>query len=274
MPDQLTYIVCATPRSGSSLLGEQLILTGMAGTPIEWTLPQAFPLARSMLGLDLNYGDEGYFDAIMSRTRSPNGVFGVKIMWRQMEDILAGRLPHWHSDANIKYVHIAREDKVRQAISLFMAQKTNYWQKFEIHDDASDASSDWAAAAIIADTKDGDDRKLFTDRASVRWAAAEIAQELEDTAKREALMTALDACYDLLSEHEDQWAQFFHTRGIAPFKARYETLSADPEGETAKVLRFLGIEAPIRRAPGHLRALSDDRNDLLRTAYEQHRAGA
>src|SRR5438093_9935154 len=88
-----SYIVCATPRSGSTLLCEYLMLTGVAGYPSEWFLPQGHVLAADMFGVQATFESPGYFEELLSKASTPNGVFGVKMMWPQMQQLLAGRLP-------------------------------------------------------------------------------------------------------------------------------------------------------------------------------------
>jgi trehalose 2-sulfotransferase len=143
----VSYLVCATPRSGSTLLCEGLKATGVAGRPEEYfeavpatgrpRTPADYlaglddPVARGLLGsapppapppysslLDV----ERYEDHV-ARVRewgtTPNGVFGAKVMWGHVTDpaALASR-----------FVWVRREDKVRQAISLWRALQTQSWR--------------------------------------------------------------------------------------------------------------------------------------------------
>src|SRR5437763_8800540 len=151
-----SYLVCATPRSGSTLLCELLKETGVAGRPEEYfearshtgvpphpgdylddlprtgagirddTTPPRAPEHSSLLGLS------SYRDHLIRTFRvgsSDNGVFGAKLMWRNLPDLraLTATLPEY---ANLelydllerlfhhpRYVWMTRRDKVRQAVS-------------------------------------------------------------------------------------------------------------------------------------------------------------
>ena len=117
-----SYVVCATPRSGSTLLCELLKDTGVAGRPEEYfearsdtgvpphpgdyldnlprtgagirddTTPPRAPEHSSLLGL-ASYRD--HLDRTFELGTTPNGVFGAKLMWRNLADLrqLAGRAP-------------------------------------------------------------------------------------------------------------------------------------------------------------------------------------
>jgi LPS sulfotransferase NodH len=76
-----SYIVCATPRSGSSLLCEALRGTCFAGRAEEYFNRKSEAIWRSRWGLSSSVE---YFRWLTERGTSPNGVFGAKIMWEQM----------------------------------------------------------------------------------------------------------------------------------------------------------------------------------------------
>ena len=84
-PTALSYAICATPRSGSTLLCECPQLTGVAGVPDEWLLRSNESLAKGSFSLETTFDDPGYFAEIVARSRTPNGVFGVKLMWPEID---------------------------------------------------------------------------------------------------------------------------------------------------------------------------------------------
>src|SRR5947209_6929141 len=114
---QCSYLVCATPRSGSTLLCEALANTGIAGNPKEYFenlistgLPRrpreyfediANTEIVDVLGaysrLDnepgLSTGQNGYsyteyFQKVIEQGTTPNGVFGAKVMWGYFDDFI------------------------------------------------------------------------------------------------------------------------------------------------------------------------------------------
>src|SRR5688572_15912695 len=80
MTDRKTYLILATPRSGSTLLGHGLQATGLAGDPKEF------------FGHKMPFWMERWqtpalpaYVARLSRARAtPNGVFGAKLLYRQL----------------------------------------------------------------------------------------------------------------------------------------------------------------------------------------------
>jgi LPS sulfotransferase NodH len=132
------YIVAATYRSGSSLLCDALEATGLAGAPKEFFHPLNEPPAAL----------EKYLEFVRGTIRdasTPNGVFGVKLLWHHvayLRDKTRG-FPEFRGEGfsafqtistlfgNPRYVHIARRDKLAQAISLARARQTGVFHRFD-----------------------------------------------------------------------------------------------------------------------------------------------
>ena len=113
-----SYLICTTPRSGSTLLCELLTATGIAGRPDEYfqqlrstgapMTPRDYldgvaadvvppveqhedELADRFLYDPGRFPDfEGYLDWVVDRSTTPNGVFAAKIMWPYMAGLVAG----------------------------------------------------------------------------------------------------------------------------------------------------------------------------------------
>src|SRR5258707_11620961 len=84
------YLVCSTPRSGSTLLCDALAKTGLAGNPGEFFDPkytEIFSRKYSILRR------EEYLKSIMEHCTSPNGVFGAKIHSFQLRHLAAEITP-------------------------------------------------------------------------------------------------------------------------------------------------------------------------------------
>jgi trehalose 2-sulfotransferase len=161
------YLVCATQRSGSTLLCELLKDTGVAGNPAEYfearhdtgrpphpgdylyrlprtgvgirddsTPPEAPPYS-SLEGIQ-NYRE--HLERTFRLGTGTNGVFGAKLMWDQLPELhaLAGQLPEYKGLTdrallealfdNPAYVWVTRGDKVRQAVSMWRALQTRRWR--------------------------------------------------------------------------------------------------------------------------------------------------
>src|SRR3954469_24130707 len=110
MPFDTAYLVCATPRSGSTLLCETLRATGIAGNPHEHfevfrhssqpRQPREYfdgvsdPEVLGLLSpLDPPRSDPepaaAWWGRIAQAGATPNGVWGGKLMWGHVPDLLA-----------------------------------------------------------------------------------------------------------------------------------------------------------------------------------------
>src|SRR5580700_5559501 len=94
MTPMLSYLVCATPRSGSTLLCHALDETGVAGHP------QEYFEALSRSGLPRRPHE--YFDP----ERHANIV--ERLAFREMPDGMAKPNPLWHPDTYDQYLAWAR----------------------------------------------------------------------------------------------------------------------------------------------------------------------
>jgi LPS sulfotransferase NodH len=163
-----SYLICTTPRSGSTLLCELLTATGIAGRPDEYfqqlrstkqpmtardylagvadeIIPQedhAGELEQHLLYDPHRFFDyEEYVGWVRERATTPNGVFGAKIMWPYMAGLVDGLSTIPGNDPGMSpaevlgrtfprlhYVWLRRMDKVRQAVSLWRAIQTWHWR--------------------------------------------------------------------------------------------------------------------------------------------------
>jgi trehalose 2-sulfotransferase len=138
-----SYLILATPRSGSYLCCEALINTGLAGYPTEYF----GPIQTKALLQFLQPSDNSEWIAwILRRGTTPNGVFGGKLIWQFYEDLvdrlrtIEGQEKLSVSDVlsttfpNLRYLWTTRRDKVRQAISYLKALQTRSWLSLDLWD--------------------------------------------------------------------------------------------------------------------------------------------
>jgi LPS sulfotransferase NodH len=250
----LTYLVCATPRSGSTLLCETLKATGRAGRPEEYfeAVPATgIPRAPEdyLAGLDdavahrlvqdaqpriPRYSDLrclSSFSAHLRRVRehgtTPNGVFGAKLMWTHLVD-LATRL-NLASPAEAtaalfgepRCLWVRREDPVRQAVSLWRAMQTQSWR---------------AEAA---------EREPCYSYAAIRHLAGTV--EADDAA----------------------WDRFFATNGLEVLEIRYAELVEDLPGTLTRALAHIGVDGDTEDCTPPMRRQSDGLSDDWVARYEQ-----
>lgn len=213
-PIRASYVICTTPRSGSSFLCEMLQSTDVAGRPDEyfWNPP-----AGHEQWSDDEY--RAYVEQIRQAGTTLNGVFGVKLMWGYFDEVVA-RLAALTGQAgssppeilatvfsNLKYVWLTRRDKVRQAISWHRALATQRWR-----------STDAAPASAPEPTFHFD---------------------------------AIDALVGVATADDRAWQDFFDRHGLAPLEVVYEELEQAPEQACSRVLDFLALSA-LPRSPSQV----------------------
>jgi LPS sulfotransferase NodH len=134
------YVVCTIPRSGSNLLTDGLRATRRAGMPKQFFLPKSEGRYGAELGLDPDADYPGYVRAIVNRKATRNEVFGFKLMSWYLDDFLSrlrdarafGRTNDLTMLRNafprLRFVHIVRRHKLRQALSTARALQTGLWK--------------------------------------------------------------------------------------------------------------------------------------------------
>jgi LPS sulfotransferase NodH len=136
------YVVCAIPRSGSNLLTDGLHATRRAGRPKQFFLRKSESDFATAHNLDLSAGFAAYVRDIITATATSNEVFGFKLMSWYLDDFL-DRLRGTGAFGNagttdlellrnafprLKFVHVFRRHKLRQALSKARAHQTGLWK--------------------------------------------------------------------------------------------------------------------------------------------------
>lgn len=224
-----SYLICATPRTGSSLLCGLLESTGVAGRPESYFRRQDQPswAARWDIGRAREgaYGFADYLRAAMSAGRSENGVFAARVMWGTLEEVIDNLATVYPDVAGAgllnrafgftRFVHLYRGDVVGQAVSWLRAEQTDVWH-------------------VV-----GEARSAPPPAREPRFDAGRI---------RDLVRT--------IGAHNDAWREWFSGARIRPHRVRYEDLVDDPVSVTLGILDFLGLEQPpgieIRAGHGQL----------------------
>ena len=205
----VTYFVCAVPRTGSSLLLGLLESTGVAGRPEAYfrSPDEASWADRWQLPAGFSYAE--FVAAAMRAGRTENGVFGAKLMWGTVGEVVA-RLGGPGSDRAVlerafgrtRFVHLWRADVLAQAVSWVRAEQTAIW--------------------YLGD-EGGSGREPAFDESAIA-----------------GMLTVID-------EHTRAWRDWFAANDVVPHQVRYEDLAADPVGVTRGILDFLELELPPGR---------------------------
>ena len=136
-------ILCATPRSGSTLLCDLLTESGVAGRPASFYRQQSIAYYAEQFGVPPGEGsafDRDYLAAVRQHGTDDTGTFSLRIMWSSVADLmarLAPLFPDWATDAARferafgapLYVHLSRRNKVAQAVSRLKAEQTGLWHR-------------------------------------------------------------------------------------------------------------------------------------------------
>lgn len=105
------YVICFTPRSGSSRLTDILTHTGTLGTPGEFFNPAFIPdIAQTFSARNLT----DYVDLVL-RLRNTDGIFGCEITYPQIFGSFGGFMESLQPTATLSLI---REDIVAQAVSI------------------------------------------------------------------------------------------------------------------------------------------------------------
>lgn len=258
MPNR-SYLVCATPRSGSTLLCELLKDTGVAGRPEEYfearrdtgrpphpgdylenlprtgagirddSTPPRAPAHSSLISLK-NYRQ--HLRRTFRLGTTLNGLFGTKMMWGHLPEFhaLASQLPEYAGLElpelltelfdRPRYVWVTRADKVRQAVSLWRALQTRSWR---------------------LEHPGKDDGVTLTYR-----------------------FEGIDHLVKMLQADDAGWQGFFEAESIPVLRVSYEDdLERDPEQAVRAVLRHIGATPrpgwrPAERTRRQADALSNE----------------
>jgi trehalose 2-sulfotransferase len=136
-----SYIIASTPRCGSTLLGHLLWKSEFAGAPHEYFHPSHAQDYQERWGYKTK---KEYVDLLRRWRTTPNGLFGVKLHFYQIDEF---GLDFKSIDELLdqpKYVFIRRKTKIRQAISLVKAEQTNQYA-LELGDELMRAEYDFTA---------------------------------------------------------------------------------------------------------------------------------
>lgn len=212
MPPSRSLILCATPRTGSTLLCALLAASGRAGRPESWY--RAEDRAEYQAAWGVASGDAAAFLAAAIRAGSDGtGCFGLRIQAATLPALLAelrglfGDLPDRtllkRAFGPCSFVYIRRRDDVAQAVSRLKAEVSQVW-----HLDGSEGPP--------------------------------LASASYDSNRLDAFRTEAATGNAL-------WEDWFAQTGIRPERLVYEDFSAEPEKTVRGLLNRLGIALPRGR---------------------------
>ncbi len=215
-----SYIICATPRTGSTLLCDMLRRTGVAGQPDsfyrevsvdawarEWGLAGVRPQSDAAF-------NKSYHEAALREGEGRTGVFGMRLMRENVRDMSA-RLGTLYPALTLDrprieaalgptaYIHLSRSDKVRQAVSYVKATQTGLWHM----------------------APDGTELERLKPPQEPVYDFDEIQRTLL-----------------AFERYDAEWPDWFTAHNIDPHHVTYEAIASDPAIVLAGILDHLGLD--------------------------------
>jgi len=249
-----SYIICATPRTGSTLLCDLLASTNVAGKPDSYFMSDMDPSWAEQLGLPARDGmsDDEYGSAYLKSAiiagRGGTGIFGLRLMRENLDDLSAlidKVFPSLPSDnerlraafGKVLYIHLAREDKLAQAVSLIKAQQTGLWHV----------------------APDGSEIERLGPPQELHYDFDLIASKLAE-----------------LERYDAAWRIWFDQQGIEPLRIGYEGLSADPAAVVLRISKALGVSGPAadRLKPGVAKLADATSLEWMRRYHEDSKSAS
>jgi LPS sulfotransferase NodH len=235
----MNYIIAATPRTGSNFLCETLLATHVCGKPREYAARADQHQWSNVEGFRSH---EAYVRHYLDSGRTPNGVFGTKLMWGQIvamaydqklkieptcEDIL---LTVADLIGPCRYLFLRRKDKLRQAISYYRARATGSW---------------------VAEKRD----KLIAD-------SQETPVPFD--------CAAINACMLELESDNASWSAYLSSCGCDTLHLYYEDIVSSTEMWVRRICTFIGEELPagFEYRPGRLTKQADHLTEQWIDVYQ------
>ena len=242
-----SYLVCATPRSGSTLLCEALTNTGIAGNPKEYfealratglpRQPQEYFITLENPEVSLLLGDFSrlqhtasvavlqkspsyvdYLATVFEEGTTPNGVFGAKIMWGYFADFIH----------NLRDIPGSDDVPVPDLLTKIFPNLRYIW--VTRRDKVRQAISLWKAIQTWTWRED----ELPSQNGHSQPHQHELNFHFE----------AIDHLVQQIIADEQAWQHYFAEAGIQPFRVIYEDFAPTYQETAQQILEYLDIPIP------------------------------
>lgn len=248
-------VIACTPRSGSWLLSEALHNTGLLGQPEEYFRPDHIHLWARRWGLRRGGSYDRFVAAAVAFGTTDNGIFSVKLHRYQFVWLLERlrELPWISADSaeaevlasaipRPRYVFLTRRSKARQAVSYFLAARSQAW--FQLGDGAEPEPAAGTPREDLGPDGDGPGSEL-ADLQTVRW----LEQALVD--------------------QEAAWRDSFLRSDLELLEVGYEDFADHYEDTVFDVLDFMDVVPPpgFRVHEPQLRRQANERTEALLARY-------
>ncbi len=289
MKPERSYLVCATPRSGSTLVCHALEKTGVAGKPEEYfealrhsgrpRRPEEYFLGTEDQSIRDHLGERAIGSELQPRSplwsraaydrylewtfeagTTPNGVFGAKLMWGYFGELvsLLRNIPAYRDVPLAEILPTVFPDLtlVRVVRANKVRQAVSLWKAVQTATWREDQAS--AKAASV----EGDGAPPY------RTFIEEHRPQLRFHFR------AIDHLLAQILAEEASWDAFFEHAHVKPILVLYENFEADYETSTLNLLQRLGLAPPegFEFEP-RMKRQSDLLNDDWAKRYSELRLG-
>ena len=234
-----SYIICTSPRSGSTMLCRLLCDTGIAGHPGSHFHEPSIEKWLEYYDLrGIKFADEhaklvAIFEAAVAYGKGRSDIFSLRLQWdslcyfiqklntlRPTEQTAQARLDAAFGSTLL--IHLTRRDKLAQAISCVKARQTGLWHK----------------------RADGSELERLSSHQDPLYDRGAIGAQLAE-----------------FQANDLAWENWFKAERLPPLRLTYEDLSMDTTNTAAKVLKALGLDqGAARNLTPTVAKLSDDTN--------------
>lgn len=198
---QKSYAIVTTPRSGSTYLCDLLKSTAIAGHPSEH-----LRLATQELARYCNFNYLKLLDNLQEYRTTKNSVFGTKLISHFLFELRQTKPDFKVFMRSIdQFILLIRKDKVAQAISLVLAQKTEVWH---LHSEATKTDYQSQLESIVIDHN---------------------------------LLKEVEAKVAFIEQQEAQLKKILADHQIQPLVVVYEDILEDAPTQINRILDFLNI---------------------------------
>ena len=242
MKPRISYLVCGTPRSGSTFFSAALLRTGVAGIPDEYFDAQHFTFWCDQWGVT---SLEEYVPRAIQEATTPNGVCGITLHRDGFLDYFVPQLqqlPQYHGRGlstrelldevlpNLHYIWITRRNKVRQAVSLWKAMQTGQWVG---------------------------------------------GQQAQSNATPVYDYEEINTLMQFLTKAETSWQDYFTSAQVKPLTIVYEDLVIDYSAMVRSVFRYLGLDEHCQESWNKPRMVkqADDRSESWVQQFYAEKSG-
>ena len=212
------FVICTSPRSGSTLLCKLLAATGISGNPGSYFHDPSLDAWEDYFGLPQQPSRRKRIEAVIARAldkgTKDTGMFGLRLQ-RGSFDFFMQSLALLHPDATTDiarieatfgstcFIHLTRTDKVEQAVSLVRAEQSGLWHR----------------------APDGREIERLAAPQDPTYDAARIAEAV-----------------DTFETYDADWHRWFEAQAVAPMRVTYDALARDPTGVLSEILGALALD--------------------------------